>query len=201
MTTRRQPFRPPTNEGQPTPAISGELRGRLAPLPPAADGGRRRAGARQLAPAGAARVCRGGGDELQRYLREVRLRNAALLLARQPPAVRQVALLVGYRQPARFAKAFRRRYCVAPAQYRARADASRAGNRRGAAIVGPCPGGIGLRRRSKVRCALAHRRCARSTLRRRRDPGNHCAAPQRTAVGPATRERLGSPLRHSPEEL
>jgi transcriptional regulator GlxA family with amidase domain len=48
----------------------------------------------------------------------VRLRNAAELLARQPLTVRQVSLLVGYRQPAHFAKAFRRRYGVTPAQYR-----------------------------------------------------------------------------------
>ena len=54
-------------------------------------------------------------------LREVRLRNAAELLARQPLTVRQVSLLVGYRQPAHFAKAFRRRYGIAPARYRDRA--------------------------------------------------------------------------------
>jgi AraC-like DNA-binding protein len=41
------------------------------------------------------------------YLREVRLRNAAQLLASQLLTVRQVSLLVGYRQPAHFAKAFR----------------------------------------------------------------------------------------------
>jgi AraC family transcriptional regulator of adaptative response / methylphosphotriester-DNA alkyltransferase methyltransferase len=55
------------------------------------------------------------------FLREVRLRNAAELLARQPLTVRQVALLVGYRQPAHFAKAFRRRFGATPAQYRDRA--------------------------------------------------------------------------------
>jgi AraC-like DNA-binding protein len=38
--------------------------------------------------------------------------------------VRQAALLVGYRQPAHFAKAFRRRYGVTPAQYRDRAHRS-----------------------------------------------------------------------------
>ena len=52
------------------------------------------------------------------YLREVRLRNGAQLLARQPLSVRQVSLLVGYRQPAHFAKGFRRRYGVHPARYR-----------------------------------------------------------------------------------
>jgi two-component system response regulator YesN len=54
------------------------------------------------------------------YLREVRLRNAAELLAHQPLTVRQVSFLVGYRQPAHFAKAFRRRFGVTPSQYRER---------------------------------------------------------------------------------
>lgn len=62
-----------------------------------------------------------GETSFSAYLREVRLRNAAELLVRQPLTVRQVALLVGYRQPAHFAKAFRRRFGVTPAQYRDRA--------------------------------------------------------------------------------
>jgi AraC family transcriptional regulator, regulatory protein of adaptative response / methylphosphotriester-DNA alkyltransferase methyltransferase len=62
-----------------------------------------------------------GETSFSAHLRAVRLRNAALLLARQPLTVRQVALLVDYRQPAHFAKAFRRRYGVTPAQYRERA--------------------------------------------------------------------------------
>jgi AraC-like DNA-binding protein len=37
-----------------------------------------------------------------------------------------VSLLVGYRQPAHFAKAFRRRYGVTPARYRDRARRARA---------------------------------------------------------------------------
>src|SRR3954453_22819967 len=67
-----------------------------------------------------------GGTSFSAYLREVRLRNAAELVARQPLTVRQVALLVGYRQPAHFAKAFRRRYGVTPAHYRDRCAARRA---------------------------------------------------------------------------
>src|SRR4051794_13174170 len=59
-----------------------------------------------------------GGTSFSTVLREIRLRNAAELLARQPLTVRQVSLVVGYRQPAHFAKAFRRRYGVTPAQYR-----------------------------------------------------------------------------------
>ena len=50
----------------PCRALSGELRDRLAPLPAAIDRGRRRAGARQLAPASAARLRRGRWDRLQR---------------------------------------------------------------------------------------------------------------------------------------
>ena len=65
-----------------------------------------------------------GETSFSAYLRAVRLRNAAELLTRQPLTVRQVALLVGYRQPAHFAKAFRRRYGVTPAQYRDRARRS-----------------------------------------------------------------------------
>jgi transcriptional regulator GlxA family with amidase domain len=61
-----------------------------------------------------------GGTSFSAYLRAVRLRNAAELLTRQPLTVRQVSLLVGYRQPAHFAKAFRRRYGVTPAEYRDR---------------------------------------------------------------------------------
>jgi two-component system response regulator YesN len=61
-----------------------------------------------------------GGTSFSAYVREVRLRNAAELIARQPLTVRQVALLVGYRQPAHFAKAFRRRFGLTPAQYRDR---------------------------------------------------------------------------------
>jgi AraC family transcriptional regulator of adaptative response / methylphosphotriester-DNA alkyltransferase methyltransferase len=62
-----------------------------------------------------------GGTRFSTVLREIRLRNAAELLARQPLTVRHVSLVVGYRQPAHFAKAFRRRYGVTPAQYRDRA--------------------------------------------------------------------------------
>ena len=59
-----------------------------------------------------------GGTSFSAFLREVRLHNAAALLAAQSLTVRQVAFLVGYRQPAHFAKAFRRRYGTTPAQFR-----------------------------------------------------------------------------------
>jgi AraC-like DNA-binding protein len=62
-----------------------------------------------------------GGTRFSAYLRAVRLRNAAQLLALQRLTVRHASLLVGYRQPAHFAEAFRRRYGVTPAVYRERA--------------------------------------------------------------------------------
>ena len=48
-----------------------------------------------------------------------RMTAAATLLAQQPAiAVADVARLVGYRQPSHFARAFRRRYGLAPAGFR-----------------------------------------------------------------------------------
>ncbi len=46
---------------------------------------------------------------------------AALLAERRSMPVREVARLVGYRQAPHFARAFRRRYGVAPARFRERA--------------------------------------------------------------------------------
>jgi AraC family transcriptional regulator, regulatory protein of adaptative response / methylphosphotriester-DNA alkyltransferase methyltransferase len=60
-------------------------------------------------------------------LRGRRLAAAAQLLAEQPAIpVATVARLVGYNQPAHFAAAFRRRFGLAPALFRARARAHRA---------------------------------------------------------------------------
>jgi AraC-like DNA-binding protein len=62
-----------------------------------------------------------------------RMRAAAELLTQPAIAVGEVARLVGYRQPSHFAKAFRARYGVSPARFRAellalrRARASRQG--------------------------------------------------------------------------
>jgi AraC family transcriptional regulator, regulatory protein of adaptative response / methylphosphotriester-DNA alkyltransferase methyltransferase len=67
-----------------------------------------------------------GGTSFSAQLREVRLRNAAQLLAAQPLTVREVALVVGYRQPAHFAKAFRRRYGATPTEFRQSARHRRA---------------------------------------------------------------------------
>lgn len=48
-----------------------------------------------------------------------RMRAAAELLAQQAIPVGDVARLVGYRQPSHFAKAFRSRYGITPARFRA----------------------------------------------------------------------------------
>jgi transcriptional regulator GlxA family with amidase domain len=66
-----------------------------------------------------------GETSFSAVLREARLRAAAELLSQQPLTVRQVALLVGCRQPPHFAKAFRRRWGVTPAQYRDHARRAR----------------------------------------------------------------------------
>ena len=61
-----------------------------------------------------------------------RMAAAATLLIEQPAiAIADVARLVGYRQPSHFARAFRRRYGLAPAGFRERARKN--GAHRGAA--------------------------------------------------------------------
>lgn len=60
-----------------------------------------------------------GGTSFRDHLTEVRMRRAAELLEREPLTVREVARRVGYRQPAQFAKAFRRQIGLAPSEYRA----------------------------------------------------------------------------------
>jgi AraC family transcriptional regulator, regulatory protein of adaptative response / methylphosphotriester-DNA alkyltransferase methyltransferase len=68
-----------------------------------------------------------GQTSFQEDLRARRLTAAAQLLAEQPAiCVRDVAQLVGYRQAPHFAQAFRRRYGLAPAQFRRLARAHRA---------------------------------------------------------------------------
>jgi AraC family transcriptional regulator, regulatory protein of adaptative response / methylphosphotriester-DNA alkyltransferase methyltransferase len=64
-----------------------------------------------------------GGTTFREHLTAVRMERAAELLARRTVTVREVAHRVGYRQPAQFAKAFRRHHGVAPSDYRARRHA------------------------------------------------------------------------------
>jgi transcriptional regulator GlxA family with amidase domain len=61
-----------------------------------------------------------GATTFREHLTAVRMDRAAELLAASSLTVRDVAHRVGYRQPAQFAKAFRRRHGVAPSTYRAR---------------------------------------------------------------------------------
>ena len=70
-----------------------------------------------------------GGTTFREHLTRVRMERAAGLLTDRGLTVREVARRVGYRQPAQFAKAFRRHLGVAPSDYRAREAAVRFGNR------------------------------------------------------------------------
>ena len=60
-----------------------------------------------------------GDTTFRNHLTRVRMSRAAELLATRELTVREVAHRVGYRQPAQFAKAFRRYQGVAPSDYRA----------------------------------------------------------------------------------
>jgi AraC family transcriptional regulator, regulatory protein of adaptative response / methylphosphotriester-DNA alkyltransferase methyltransferase len=59
-----------------------------------------------------------GDTTFRDHLTAVRMRVAADMLASRPLTVREVANRVGYRQPAQFAKAFRRHHGVAPSDFR-----------------------------------------------------------------------------------
>jgi len=62
-----------------------------------------------------------GGTTFREHLTEVRMDRAAEMLTERDLTVRAVAQRVGYRQPAQFAKAFRRRHGSAPSAYRSQA--------------------------------------------------------------------------------
>src|SRR4051795_11394735 len=59
-----------------------------------------------------------GRTTFREHLTAVRMARAAELLAARGLTVREVAHRVGYRQPAQFAKAFRRHHGVAPSAFR-----------------------------------------------------------------------------------
>lgn len=63
-----------------------------------------------------------GTTTFRDHLTQVRMERAADLLALSNLTVRDVARRVGYRQPAQFAKAFRRQHGVAPSAYREHRD-------------------------------------------------------------------------------
>jgi AraC family transcriptional regulator of adaptative response / methylphosphotriester-DNA alkyltransferase methyltransferase len=60
-----------------------------------------------------------GRTTFRDHLTRVRMQKAAEMLATRSLTVREVAHRVGYRQPAQFAKAFRRHQGVAPSDFRA----------------------------------------------------------------------------------
>lgn len=62
-----------------------------------------------------------GHTTFRQYLTAVRMDRAAEMLVSSEMTVREVAHSVGYRQPAQFAKAFRRRHGSTPSDYRAQA--------------------------------------------------------------------------------
>jgi len=59
-----------------------------------------------------------GGTTFRDHLTSVRMQRAAEMLAARNMTVREVARRVGYRQPAQFAKAFRRQFGRAPSDFR-----------------------------------------------------------------------------------
>ena len=71
-----------------------------------------------------------GHTTFRDHLTRVRMEKAAELLAARGLTVREVAHRVGYRQPAQFAKAFRRHHGTPPSSLKGRSDGSngRGGN-------------------------------------------------------------------------
>ena len=63
-----------------------------------------------------------GETSFREYLAKVRMRHAARLLREGAIPVREVAQSVGYRQPAQFAKAFRRHHGTSPSSLKGRAN-------------------------------------------------------------------------------
>jgi len=72
-----------------------------------------------------------GDTTFREHLTGVRMEKAAELLRSRAMTVREVAHRVGYRQPAQFAKAFRRHHGVAPSAFRAGASGNGHGSGEG----------------------------------------------------------------------
>src|SRR5215217_5934134 len=70
-----------------------------------------------------------GGTSFRTYLAEVRMRRAMELLRHGELAVRDIASSVGYRQPAQFAKTFRRHHGAPPSTFRGGAPGLSRGGR------------------------------------------------------------------------
>jgi AraC family transcriptional regulator of adaptative response / methylphosphotriester-DNA alkyltransferase methyltransferase len=60
-----------------------------------------------------------GNTTFRDHLTKVRMEKAAELLVVRSLTIRDVAARVGYRQPAQFAKAFRRQFGASPSDFRA----------------------------------------------------------------------------------
>jgi AraC family transcriptional regulator of adaptative response / methylphosphotriester-DNA alkyltransferase methyltransferase len=67
-----------------------------------------------------------GRTTFREHLTAVRMERAADMLSTRGLTVREVAHRVGYRQPAQFAKAFRRHHGVSPSTFRSRRRFERA---------------------------------------------------------------------------
>ena len=65
-----------------------------------------------------------GNTTFREHLTAVRMIRAAEMLASRALTVREVAHRVGYRQPAQFAKAFRRHHGSSPSTFRSKAPHS-----------------------------------------------------------------------------
>ena len=65
-----------------------------------------------------------GETSFRTYLQRVRMEQAAHLLRASSSPVNEVASAVGYRQPAQFAKAFRRHHGTPPSTFREAAGAA-----------------------------------------------------------------------------
>ena len=117
-----------------------------------------------------------------------RMRAAAQLLIEQPAIpVRDVARIVGYRQAPHFAKAFRRRYGLTPAAFRAEARAyaraARSGSARSTCSAASVPG---KRRRISVppppaRSAHTEPPCCSATCRTIASPRPEPGRPRASA--------------------
>jgi AraC family transcriptional regulator, regulatory protein of adaptative response / methylphosphotriester-DNA alkyltransferase methyltransferase len=91
-----------------------------------------------------------GRTTFRDHLTRVRMQKAADMLSTRSLTVREVAHRVGYRQPAQFAKAFRRYQGVAPSDFRA----SGTGRRNG--TFGERTGALSLDGRFTRPAAMAH---------------------------------------------
>jgi AraC family transcriptional regulator, regulatory protein of adaptative response / methylphosphotriester-DNA alkyltransferase methyltransferase len=77
-----------------------------------------------------------GNTTFREHLTAVRMERAADMLRSRGQTVREVAHRVGYRQPAQFAKAFRRHHGSSPSAYRSRGAMESFGD---AARIAPQP--------------------------------------------------------------